>query len=255
MPRTGGLERHLRQLDCLESFLFGCSTALVLLGAGYTFLDRPSPPIEGCLLAVLLFTVSEMTLWCIAVTLHTPVATDNTLAVDEGLFPFACAGTTAPDIWYTFTSASTNDLRFELCGSSYDTAMEVFDGSCTALNLIECNDDSCGLQSQIDITGIPAGTAFTIRVGGWNGATGSGAISITETSSPPPGVVGNPTPTDGANGISVDQDLSWSAGSGATSYDVYLGTNPALGLFAGDLALGSQAGHCQWSGRVLGSAI
>jgi hypothetical protein len=121
-----------------------------------------------------------------ALTLNTPVATDNTLAVDEGLFPFACAGTTAPDIWYTFTSASTQDLRFELCGSSYDTAMEVFDGSCTALNLIECNDDSCGLQSAVTVPNVVAGTQYFIRVGGFNGATGFGTIQVSEQTPPPP---------------------------------------------------------------------
>jgi len=121
-----------------------------------------------------------------ALTLNTPAATDNTLAVDEGLFQFSCAGTTAPDIWYTFTSASTNDLRFELCGSSYDTAMEVFDGSCTALNLIECNDDSCGLQSALTVTNVVAGTQYFVRVGGWNGSTGFGTIQVTEQVPPPP---------------------------------------------------------------------
>ncbi|MHC4740136.1 MAG: heparin lyase I family protein, partial [Planctomycetota bacterium] len=41
---------------------------------------------------------------------------------------------------------------------------------------------------------------------------------------PPPGQAANPSPADQATGVSVTADLSWSAGSGATSHDVYFGT-------------------------------
>ncbi|MGD2017245.1 MAG: hypothetical protein PVJ89_03965 [Planctomycetota bacterium] len=120
-----------------------------------------------------------------ALTLNTPVATDTTTAVDEGLF-WNCAGTGAADIWYSITSSSTNDLVIELCGSSYDTALEVYDGTCSALNLIECNDDSCGLQSSITVGGVAAGTTYYVRVGGWNGSTGFGTINVSEQVPPPP---------------------------------------------------------------------
>ena len=36
----------------------------------------------------------------------------------------------------------------------------------------------------------------------------------------------NPTPSNGATGVSINQQLSWKDGGGATSYDVYLGTDP-----------------------------
>ncbi len=120
-----------------------------------------------------------------ALTLATPAATDNSVALDEGLLAWACAGG-APDIWYSFTAATTQDLRFELCGSSYDTALEIYDGTCGALNLIECNDDSCGLQSGVTVAGVTAGTTYFARVGGWNGATGFGTIVVNEQTPPPP---------------------------------------------------------------------
>ncbi|MBN1392434.1 MAG: LamG domain-containing protein, partial [Sedimentisphaerales bacterium] len=42
-----------------------------------------------------------------------------------------------------------------------------------------------------------------------------------------PSQAGNPIPADTANDVGIAQDLSWSAGSGATSHDVYFGTtNP-----------------------------
>ncbi|MHC4740009.1 MAG: putative Ig domain-containing protein, partial [Planctomycetota bacterium] len=41
----------------------------------------------------------------------------------------------------------------------------------------------------------------------------------------PPGQASNPSPADSATDVSVDADLSWSAGSGSTSSDVYFGTD------------------------------
>ncbi len=44
-----------------------------------------------------------------------------------------------------------------------------------------------------------------------------------------PGVAANPAPSHGATAVSVDADLAWSAGNGASSHDVYFGTNPSPG--------------------------
>ncbi|MHC4740266.1 MAG: fibronectin type III domain-containing protein, partial [Planctomycetota bacterium] len=40
-----------------------------------------------------------------------------------------------------------------------------------------------------------------------------------------PGQATNPSPANSATDVSVDADLSWTAGSGATSHDVYFGTS------------------------------
>jgi hypothetical protein len=44
-----------------------------------------------------------------------------------------------------------------------------------------------------------------------------------------PGQASNPSPADGASNASTSSSLSWSAGSGADSHDVYFGTNPSPG--------------------------
>jgi hypothetical protein len=41
----------------------------------------------------------------------------------------------------------------------------------------------------------------------------------------PPGQASNPNPADGATNVSLTTDLSWTAGAGATSHDVYFGTS------------------------------
>ncbi|MHC4671893.1 MAG: PKD domain-containing protein [Planctomycetota bacterium] len=41
----------------------------------------------------------------------------------------------------------------------------------------------------------------------------------------PPGPAANPSPADAATDVSITADLSWTAGNGATSHDVYFGTD------------------------------
>ncbi|MDI6788588.1 MAG: hypothetical protein QME51_09480 [Planctomycetota bacterium] len=51
---------------------------------------------------------------------------------------------------------------------------------------------------------------------------------------PPPARVTSPNPSDGATGVSITLSLSWAAASGATSYDVYFGTdNPPSNIING----------------------
>ena len=51
----------------------------------------------------------------------------------------------------------------------------------------------------------------------------------------PPAKATSPTPANAATGVSVTTDLSWTAGSGATSHDVYFGT-VSPGTFKGNQA-------------------
>ena len=118
-------------------------------------------------------------------SLNTSIAFDTSSAT---MSPTAwpCAGGGGPDLWWEITSSSTMDLRFETCGSSYDTSLEVFTGTCGALVPVDCNDDACGLQSVVTVGGVTSGTTYYVRVGGFAGNTGSGTLLITETTPPPP---------------------------------------------------------------------
>ncbi|QDV05335.1 hypothetical protein Poly30_08320 [Planctomycetes bacterium Poly30] len=92
----------------------------------------------------------------------------------------------APDLWYQYTTVGgSGTLRVETCGSTYDTALEVFSGTCGSLTLQDCNDDGCGRQSAIIIPLPPgAGVTYYIRVGGYAGAVGSGQILLIEGDDP-----------------------------------------------------------------------
>ncbi len=101
--------------------------------------------------------------------------------------PWPCAGGGGNDLWYTYTpAASGQTLTIETCGSTYDTALELFTGSCGGLVPAGCNDDSCGLQSSLTFSPTTSGVTVIFRVGGFAGASGAGIITVSETSSAPP---------------------------------------------------------------------
>ena len=93
-----------------------------------------------------------------------------------------------------------------------------------------------------DSNALGGGGGFGVATGGWAtaGAYGTttatlatsstqGRMSIALKPVTPPGEANNPTPTNGATNVSLTQDLSWTAGRGATSRDVYFGTvNPPV---------------------------
>ena len=82
------------------------------------------------------------------------------------------------DVWFSFTPVCDGTYSFQTCGtSSYDTCLELFDGGCGALNPIVCNDDSCGLQSEVSAP-MMAGVTYHLRVGGFNGATGTFGVEV-----------------------------------------------------------------------------
>jgi len=98
--------------------------------------------------------------------------------------------TSSPNIWYRYTASRTCNVTVSLCGSSYDTALAIYRGSeCYPQqnNMIGCNDDACGRQSEITFPAT-AGSEYLIEVGGFGVSKGSGVISIICDSSEPPPV-------------------------------------------------------------------
>ena len=98
-----------------------------------------------------------------------------------------CASTSlvwgnSQDLWFSFTPATGGDYNFTTCDvNSYDTSMVLYAGSCD--NQVACNGDTLeqpgcqGYHSAIDYT-LAVNTEYFIRVGGWDGASGSGTLTI-----------------------------------------------------------------------------
>ena len=71
------------------------------------------------------------------------------------------------------------------------------------------------------------------EVNGSGTTTGNVWSFTTEAGAGPPGQASNPSPANSATDVTVNADLSWTAGSGATSHDVYFGTS-SPGSFQGN---------------------
>ena len=111
------------------------------------------------------------------------------IAVGNGLYgPFttADATTSAPawpcaaggrDVWFTYTAYQSGTLTVSTCGqATWDTAIQVFAGTCASLTSLGCNDDACGLQSTVSVAVVPG--TYYVRVGGYNGASGSFQLDV-----------------------------------------------------------------------------
>ena len=105
-----------------------------------------------------------------------PITFDTVLASSEGTNP--CGGS-GPDIFYRYTASVTGTALVSLCGSSFDTTLQAYDG-CGGTAVGGCSDDSCGAQSEITIC-VTQGQSYILQVDGFGGSSGPGQIAITET--------------------------------------------------------------------------
>jgi len=83
------------------------------------------------------------------------------------------------DVFHSFTPATTDSYIVSTCGSALDTVLAVFT-SCPGdqfVDMVGCNDDFCGLQSQVTVA-MTAGVTYTIRVAGWNGSSGTFVVLV-----------------------------------------------------------------------------
>jgi hypothetical protein len=118
-----------------------------------------------------------------------PTSFSNIGATTDGPGHAAClfAGSNAitGDLWWNFPSTFNGHLRVDTCSAStnFDTKIAVYSGSgCTNFDarLLACDDDSCGSLRSVVTVPVLAGQNYTIRAGGFNGATGSGVLTLTE---------------------------------------------------------------------------
>jgi hypothetical protein len=102
------------------------------------------------------------------------------------VIPIGCSiNNTAPGIWYTF-SGTGGPITASLCGSTFDTQMSLFTGSCGSLNCFSYNDNSCATQSQITLSTTTVGLTYYLYVYGNFGASGNFTLSLTCPLPPPP---------------------------------------------------------------------
>lgn len=91
----------------------------------------------------------------------------------------------AKDVWFRLLTECTGTVTLELCGADFNSRMAVYtDCPNTGGQILACADDDCADDPQISFP-VTFGQNYRIRIGGHNGASGSGTLSITCTPDPP----------------------------------------------------------------------
>jgi hypothetical protein len=93
----------------------------------------------------------------------------------------SCEFDVTRDLWYRFTPSTTGSYRFSTCGASLDTVLSVY-SSCGGTEL-GCDDDGCGVASDLTVNNLIAGTAYLVRVGSYE--LGSTVLNIAGSTPPP----------------------------------------------------------------------
>jgi len=90
-------------------------------------------------------------------------------------------GSTSPDVVYALSSSWDTVIDIDMCGSSYDTKIYVYD---EALNLVACNDDFyvddiCGMYvSRIEALPVLADMTYSLVIDGYGGDHGDYVLEI-----------------------------------------------------------------------------
>lgn len=88
----------------------------------------------------------------------------------------ACAPSTAPDLVYRYTPAVNMVMSVSLCGSTFDTILHIY-----ANNIgtpVGCNDDFCGLQSEIHGVTLSPGNTYYFVIDGYSTTCGAYVLNI-----------------------------------------------------------------------------
>ncbi|MCK5125632.1 MAG: choice-of-anchor J domain-containing protein [candidate division Zixibacteria bacterium] len=91
----------------------------------------------------------------------------------------------SPDVWFCYTATCTGEATASLCGTDWDTRIQVFDGcSCDPIGTkIGEDDDDCdaspgsGLASTFTFA-VVSGQSYLIRAGGYQTNAGDGVLTV-----------------------------------------------------------------------------
>lgn len=117
---------------------------------------------------------------------------DNRCATTDGPTPVDCENGSQPfgkDIWFEYVSTCTGTLSISLCDqTNYDGIMAIYSNgtaqcACPTSSATQVglgSDDSCGVGGGPPelVLNANSGTCYTLRVGGWDSASGTGMMKI-----------------------------------------------------------------------------
>ena len=128
------------------------------------------------------------------------------------------------DVWFAWTAATSDTFYIETCNvTTTDTKMAAYAGNTcpTPATSIACNDDNCGLQSQLSFAGT-AGSTYMLQVGTFPGAVGgSGQLSIYSVVTPGNDDCNSPTAISGTGNFTFDNMAATTGVEGQNEYSCY----------------------------------
>lgn len=108
-----------------------------------------------------------------------------------------CASYSGPDVWFSVVVPATGAFTVNTnTGTTTDSGMAFYVGTCGSLTLLECDDDDSpnGAMSMISTGGQAPGTTIYVRM--WDYGGGTGTFSICAVENPPTGPCGLPANND-----------------------------------------------------------
>jgi hypothetical protein len=92
-------------------------------------------------------------------------------------FDLYCGYGNAPDVEYLFTAPSSASYVFDTVGSSFNTVLEVRNGTCGGTRL-GCNDDADSTSTSKLTVSLVAGQSVVIVVDGRSGSQGTYTLHV-----------------------------------------------------------------------------
>jgi len=131
----------------------------------------------------------------IALTNGVPFEMSTTDATTEVEEVATCAGGTGKGVWFTFTAPSNSSISVSTIGSSFDTVLQIFTGSCGSLTPVVCNDDNspAGYLYQAGVI-FPGTASTTYRILATGSGGQSGTLRMIATTGAPNDTCDNPVP-------------------------------------------------------------
>lgn len=163
----------------------------------------PPPANDDCANAIALTVGTDVN--------NIPITTTNVSATNSNPPAPGCAAFAGGDVWFTVTVPASGSVTFEtnaLSGSAVtDTGMAVYSGTCGALTLLACDDDSStnGNFSLISLNGLNPGQVLYVNA--WeflNDSFGEFLIAAYDCASTTPAPTGDAIQTFCNTGVSLN---------------------------------------------------
>ncbi len=161
----------------------------------------------------------------------------NASATNTGGVPVpGCAGYSGGDVWFSVVVPAGGSLNFDTqTGVMLDGGMAVYSGTCAAMVLIACDDNTSanGNMPMISLTGQTPGNTLWIRI--WengNNNNGSFGICVVDPNAPPPAGAVYIGSTGGDPWFSNSNQVAMNTVFGATWTQAYFETLNVSAIFS-----------------------